>query len=346
MLLWLLPARRLTPTPPTRLETHSSASSISWKRTALLRIPTIFILLLALTGSITMASTAAGEQTLYEILEVTPSANLQDIKKAYRRLALVYHPDRNPDSEKETATVKFRQVNEAYEILSDADQRRQYDSELQRGTNTGRNSGAGSGTNSGRRDPRPDAFSRYQPRDGQNRRRQHRDPFSQFNDLFQNDPFFREAFKEMDDLFAKTFQEQHPRGSAAAAAAAAAAQQQAPPQQQVAEKKSWGRWIADCLGIDLQITTSTTIGGQTSYSHSSYGGGKNRPRNGRAGGASSRTYTSRNTRTVIENGQRVTIQSLEKDGNKIEERYIDNQLTQRLINGIPEQKYRIDQGDL
>jgi DnaJ-class molecular chaperone len=63
----------------------------------------------------------------YEILGVSHSATNDEIKKAYRRLALRYHPDKNRDNPPEEATQKFRQISEAYEILSDAEKRRQYD---------------------------------------------------------------------------------------------------------------------------------------------------------------------------------------------------------------------------
>nr|KAF6336444.1 DnaJ heat shock protein family (Hsp40) member B2 [Myotis myotis] len=54
----------------------------------------------------------------YEILDVPPSASADDIKKAYRRKALQWHPDKNPDN-KEFAEKKFKEVAEAYEVLSD-----------------------------------------------------------------------------------------------------------------------------------------------------------------------------------------------------------------------------------
>ena len=63
----------------------------------------------------------------YEILGVDRNASEQDIKKAYRRLARKYHPDLNKDDPK-TAEEKFKEVNEAYQTLSDADKRAQYDS--------------------------------------------------------------------------------------------------------------------------------------------------------------------------------------------------------------------------
>jgi curved DNA-binding protein len=61
----------------------------------------------------------------YEILGVEKKASEEEIKKAYRRLALQYHPDRNPDDK--TAEEKFKEINEAYAVLSDAEKRKQYD---------------------------------------------------------------------------------------------------------------------------------------------------------------------------------------------------------------------------
>nr|MBA2746052.1 DnaJ domain-containing protein [Flavisolibacter sp.] len=61
----------------------------------------------------------------YEILGVTKTAAADEIKKSYRKVAMQFHPDRNPGDK--TAEEKFKEAAEAYEVLSDQDKRAQYD---------------------------------------------------------------------------------------------------------------------------------------------------------------------------------------------------------------------------
>jgi molecular chaperone DnaJ len=75
----------------------------------------------------------------YEILEISQTATEQEIKSAYRKLAIKFHPDKNPGDA--AAEEKFKEAAEAYSILSDADQRRRYD----RFGHAGVSSGAGAG---------------------------------------------------------------------------------------------------------------------------------------------------------------------------------------------------------
>ncbi|MFL5763596.1 MAG: DnaJ C-terminal domain-containing protein [Bacteroidia bacterium] len=75
----------------------------------------------------------------YKILNVEKNATAEDIKKAYRRLAVKYHPDKNPGNK--SAEEKFKEANEAYEVLGDPEKRKKYD-ELGANWNAYQQSGA------------------------------------------------------------------------------------------------------------------------------------------------------------------------------------------------------------
>eukprot|EP00446_Apocalathium_sp_SHHI-4_P054058 CAMPEP_0177360584 /NCGR_PEP_ID=MMETSP0368-20130122/36734_1 /TAXON_ID=447022 ORGANISM="Scrippsiella hangoei-like, Strain SHHI-4" /NCGR_SAMPLE_ID=MMETSP0368 /ASSEMBLY_ACC=CAM_ASM_000363 /LENGTH=387 /DNA_ID=CAMNT_0018823187 /DNA_START=61 /DNA_END=1221 /DNA_ORIENTATION=- len=70
-----------------------------------------------------------GTESCYDLLGVTPSSDAAEIKKAYRKLSLKWHPDKNPQN-KEEATDKFQKIATAYEVLSNAELRIEYDESL------------------------------------------------------------------------------------------------------------------------------------------------------------------------------------------------------------------------
>jgi DnaJ family protein A protein 2 len=72
------------------------------------------------------------ETKFYDALGVSPDASDEDIKRAYRKMALKYHPDKNPEP---SAQEKFKEISLAYEILSDADKRKRYDQHGEKGIN-------------------------------------------------------------------------------------------------------------------------------------------------------------------------------------------------------------------
>ena len=99
----------------------------------------------------------------YEVLSVSKNASADEIKKAYRKVAMQFHPDRNPGDK--SCEEKFKEAAEAYEILSDADKKAQYDRYGHAGVSgNGRGFGGGAGMNM-------------------------EDIFSQFGDVFGEDVF-------------------------------------------------------------------------------------------------------------------------------------------------------------
>ncbi|VAH02543.1 unnamed protein product [Triticum turgidum subsp. durum] len=70
-------------------------------------------------------STIIARYSFYDVLQVPKGASEDQIKRSYRKLALKYHPDKNPDNEE--ATKRFAEINNAYEVLTDQEKRKIYD---------------------------------------------------------------------------------------------------------------------------------------------------------------------------------------------------------------------------
>ncbi len=85
----------------------------------------------------------ADKRDFYEVLGVQKSASADELKKAYRQMAKQYHPDLHPNDKE--AEQKFKEINEAYEVLSDADKRAKYDQFGHAGVDPNYGAGAGYG---------------------------------------------------------------------------------------------------------------------------------------------------------------------------------------------------------
>ncbi|XP_061341549.1 uncharacterized protein LOC133287880 isoform X2 [Gastrolobium bilobum] len=98
----------------------------------------------------------------YEILEVDKNATDEELKKAYRKLAMKWHPDKNPNNNKDAET-KFKQISEAYEVLSDPQKRAIYDRYGEGGLKGGMSSPDAGGASFFRTGDGPTVF-RFNPR--------------------------------------------------------------------------------------------------------------------------------------------------------------------------------------
>ena len=146
-----------------------------------MKLLVVLVLLLVVLLSVVVA-----DVDYYRILGLKRNAKEKDIKKAYRKMALQWHPDKHTgEEEKEKAKMKFQQIAEAYEVLSDPDKKRIYDQVGSEGLKRGGGGGGGgdSGGHGGFN------FGGFQGGHGGAKFnfQQQRDPFDMFKDFFGND---------------------------------------------------------------------------------------------------------------------------------------------------------------
>ncbi|XP_029556095.1 dnaJ homolog subfamily B member 6 isoform X2 [Salmo trutta] len=238
----------------------------------------------------------------YQILGVQRNSSAEDIKKAYRKLALKWHPDKNPDN-KEDAERKFKELSEAYEVLSDANKRNLYDQYGKKGL-TG--SGGGGGGHYHNADHFGGGFTFRNPEDVFREFFGGRDPFA---DFFADDDFFGGG--------------QRQRG--------------------VSRSRTGGPFFHGFGGFppfgagfpvfDSGFTSLGHIGGGgfATFSSSSFGG---------SGGGGMGNIRSVSTSTKFINGRRITTKRIVENGQERVEVEEDGQLKSLTVNGLEDEDWQ------
>ncbi|XP_059357769.1 dnaJ homolog subfamily B member 6-like [Carassius carassius] len=247
----------------------------------------------------------------YVILGVQRNASPDDIKKAYRKLALKWHPDKNPDN-KEGAEKKFKQLSEAYEVLSDANKRNLYDRYGKEGLTPGGGGGRGHFNN--------DHFGGFTFRNPEDVFREFfggQDPFA---DFFGGDPF-------NDDFFGGGRQHHHQHHH----------HHHHHQQRGMSRSRTGGSFFGGFGGFppfgagfssfDAGFSPFGHMGGGglTSFSSTSFGGG--------GGGGGMGSFRSVSTSTKFINGRKITTKRIIENGQERIEVEEDGQLKSLTING-------------
>ncbi|XP_034717401.1 dnaJ homolog subfamily B member 6b isoform X3 [Etheostoma cragini] len=231
----------------------------------------------------------------YQTLGVQKNATQEDIKKAYRKLALRWHPDKNPDN-KEEAEKRFKELSEAYEVLSDENKRSTYD----RYGKDGLSAGGG-----GHYDHYGGGFTFRNPDDVFREFFGGRDPFA---DFFADDPF--------DDFFGGS--RRHQRGTGQGRMGGS-----------LFGFGSFPAFGPGLTGFDSGFSSFGNMGGGgfTSFSSSSFGGGG-------GGGGGMGNFRSVSTSTKFINGRKITTKRIVENGQERVEVEEDGQLKSLTVNDI------------
>ncbi|XP_026147659.1 dnaJ homolog subfamily B member 6b [Mastacembelus armatus] len=243
----------------------------------------------------------------YQILGVHKNATQQDIKKAYRKLALKWHPDKNPDN-KEEAEKRFKELSEAYEVLSDEKKKNIYDRYGKEGlSGGGAGGGGGRGGGGGYYDPfAGEGFTFRNPDDVFREFFGGRDPFA---DFFADDHF--------DDFFGSG-RSRH-RGASRNGMGGS-----------LFEFGGFPTFGPSFGGFSSGFSSfgDMGVGGITSFSSSTFAGG------GGGGGGGMGNFRSVSTSTKFINGRKVTTKRIVENGQERIEVEEDGQLKSLTVNDI------------
>lgn len=231
----------------------------------------------------------------YRTLGVTRIATDVEIKKAYRKLALKWHPDKNPNNPEE-ANRRFKEISEAYEVLSDERKRRTYDQYGKEGLNNGRNR---------RSAPDDDYDYGYGPFT-------FRDPEDVFREFFGGSVF--------DDLFAELNGHHNHRNGRR-------------HQHPVSTSLTSSLFNPFGMGLGLRglddIFAHASANGNGFTSFSSY----NSSLAGGTGGANVKRTT---TSTRYMNGKKITTKKVMENGHETVMSYENDVLKSKTVNGVPQ----------
>ncbi|XP_029955290.1 dnaJ homolog subfamily B member 6b isoform X3 [Salarias fasciatus] len=236
----------------------------------------------------------------YQTLGVRQDATQDDIKKAYRKLALRWHPDKNPDN-KEEAEKKFKELSEAYEVLSDEKKRNIYDRYGKEGLSGGGGGGGGGG---------------------------YYDHFGGGSFTFRNpEDVFREFFGGRDpfaDFFDDPFEDVFMGGRS---------RQRGPSRSRMGGSLfgfgSFPAFGSSLSGFDSGFNTFGDMGGGGFTSFSSFGGGGSG-----GGGGGMGNFKSVSTSTKFINGRKITTKRIVENGQERVEVVEDGQLKSLTVNDI------------
>nr|XP_046265212.1 dnaJ homolog subfamily B member 6-like [Scatophagus argus]XP_046265213.1 dnaJ homolog subfamily B member 6-like [Scatophagus argus]XP_046265214.1 dnaJ homolog subfamily B member 6-like [Scatophagus argus]XP_046265216.1 dnaJ homolog subfamily B member 6-like [Scatophagus argus] len=259
----------------------------------------------------------------YQVLGVRRDASADDIKKAYRKLALRWHPDKNPEN-KEEAEKKFKELSEAYEVLSDANKRSIYDCYGKDGL-TESNGGRGGHFHNAEHFHQP--FTFRNPDDVFREFFGGRDPFA---DFFGADPFSDESFFSSGRRHQSRANRSRTGGSFYGGFVGF------PPFGAGFSPFDPGFGSLGSMSTMGHMATMGGLGsgGFTSFSSTSFGGGG-------GGGGGIGNFRSVSTSTKIINGRKITTKRVMENGQERVEVVEDGQLRSLTING-KEQLLRLE----